>query len=584
MTLGRRSFLVATLALGVMLALRPAVARAVTAPDGFTATAVVSGLDQPTGAAFAPDGRLFVLEKAGAVRIWSPTTGLVNAPAITLPSCTASEMGLLGIAFDPAFTTNGFLYLYHSQPPGDDVRRCGEGSAAGRRNRVVRVTMTGDRADPASLTQIIGGLRTDNGNHDGGCLRIGPDGFLYVGVGDTGIGDGGPPGASRNPYAADVTAPEGKILRLTLDGSPAPGNPFVGRGGAADFVFALGLRNPFRFTFDQRTGLLWAGDVGQSTFEEIDTVRAGDDLGWPRCEGFQPAGACPGSVPPVYVYAHPEDGASVTGGVFYDGSHFDVAYRGDYFFGDYVLNRVWRARLGEARISFAGDPEVFLRDADGPTDFMVGPDGALYYVAINTSSIVRVTQDQTGSPDACSRALAGLAPRLVRRAGRRPTACLEVEACPAPAVPRGAVRTLSRACGSSPPAALCAGLGCATCQTATDLARCLASAAAGVATEAVQAAGSEADDRCARSVRRMAPLTASRRLRAVSRCARRGGTSCATETPPAPPSLGPACRKPSESLCRALACAPCGRTELRRCVDAAVAPPSDTLVRTLLGD
>jgi glucose/arabinose dehydrogenase len=578
----RRPLLAVSLALGIVQAVIPAVAPAVTAPDGFTASAVVTGLDQPTGAAFAPDGRLFVLEKAGAVRIWSPATGLAGVPAITLPSCTASEMGLLGIAFDAAFATNGFLYLYHTRPPGDDVRRCGEGSGAGRQNRVVRVTMAGDRADPASLTEIIGGLRTDNGNHDGGCLRIGPDGFLYVGVGDTGIGDGGRPGASTNPSAADVTAPEGKILRLTLDGSPAPGNPFAGRGGAADFVFALGLRNPFRFAFDPRTGLLWAGDVGQSTFEEIDIVRAGDDMGWPRCEGFQPAGACPGTVPPVYVYSHPEDGASVTGGVFYDGSHFDVAYRGDYFFGDYVLNRVWRARLDDTRTAFAGDPEIFLRDADGPTDFLVGPDGALYYVAINTGSVVRVTQDQTGSPDACGRALAGLAPRLVRRAARRPAAC--GDQCPAPAVPRGAVRTLSRACGTSAPAALCAGLGCGTCQTASDLASCFASAAAGVATEAVQAAGSDAGDRCARSVRRAAPLTASRRLRAVARCARRGGASCATQTPPAPPSLGPACRNPSESLCLALACAPCGRTELRSCVDAAVAAPSDTLVRTLLGD
>jgi hypothetical protein len=146
------------------------------------------------------------------------------------------------------------------------------------------------------------------------------------------------------------------------------------------------------------------------------------------------------------------------------------------------------------------------------------------------------------------------------------------------------VRSLSRACGTSPPAALCAGLGCATCQTPGDLAGCLASAAAGVATEAVQAAGSDPGDRCARSVRRAAPLTASRRLRVVARCARRGGTSCAAQVPPAPASVGPACRNPSTSLCLALACDPCGRTELRGCVDAAVATPSDALVRTLLGD
>jgi glucose/arabinose dehydrogenase len=577
----RRPAVAACLALlGV---LRPAAAAGVTAPAGFTAAPAVSGLAQPTAAAFAPDGRLFVLEKAGAVRIWSPATGLASEPAITLPSCTASEMGLLGLAFDPGFATNGFLYLYHSRPPGDDVRRCPDGSAAGRRNRVVRITVTGDRADPASLVEVLGGLRTDNGNHDGGCLRIGPDGFLYVGVGDTGIGDGGRPGASTNPYAGDLAALEGKILRLALDGSPAPGNPFLGRGGAADLVFALGLRNPFRFAFDRRTGLLWVGDVGQDTFEEVSIARAGDDLGWPHCEGFQPAGPCPGNtVPPVFVYPHPEDGASITGGVFYDGAQFDVAYGGDYFFGDFVLDRVWRARLDATRTAFATDPEVFLRDADGPTDFTIGPDGALYYVAFKSGSVVRVTQDHTGAPEPCGRALATAAPRLVRRAARRPTDC--AAGCPVPAVPRGVGRTLSRACGASPPAELCAGLGCATCQTTADLAGCLAAAAAAVATDAVRAAGSDATDRCTRSIRRMAPLTASRRLRAVARCARRGGAACVAEEPPVPPSLGPACRTPSPAVCVALACTPCGRTELRGCVDTAVATASDALARTLLGD
>src|SRR6185436_20286661 len=106
-----------------------------------------------------------------------------------------------------------------------------------------------------------------------------------------------------------------------------------GRGGAADFVFAYGLRNPFRITIQPDTGLLWVGDVGQVTWEEIDVVRAGDDLGWPQCEGFEPTATCPGgSVPPVHVYGHEGDGASVTGGVFYTGSQFAPAYRGSYFF------------------------------------------------------------------------------------------------------------------------------------------------------------------------------------------------------------------------------------------------------------
>src|SRR5262249_29627714 len=296
------------------LAGAPARAVAVTATPGFSAVPVVTGLNQPTGAAFAPDGRLFVLEKAGAVRVTTPSGVLAPAPLVTLPSCTDSEMGLLGLAFDPLFTSNRRLYLYHTQPPGGDVGRCAEGSRAGRRNRVVRVTVSGDRVDPASLVEILGGMRTDNGNHDGGCLRIGPDGFLYVGVGETGRGDGGGPGDSTNPYARDLASLEGKILRLGLDGGPAPGNPFLGRGGAADFVFASGLRNPFRFTFDARTGLLWVADVGQSTFEEIDIVHAGDDLGWPMCEAFAPSPPGPARTgPPIYAYAHTGAGWSVTG-------------------------------------------------------------------------------------------------------------------------------------------------------------------------------------------------------------------------------------------------------------------------------
>jgi glucose/arabinose dehydrogenase len=578
----RRRLLATSLRLGLLALTMPGSTLAVIPPAGFTATPVVTGLEQPTGAVFAPDGRLFVLEKAGAVRVWTSPGGLAAEPVITLPSCTASEMGLLGLAFDPAFASNGFLYLYHTQPPGGDVGRCAEGSAAGRRNRVVRVTVAGNRADPASLIELLGGIRTDNGNHDGGCLRIGPDRFLYVGVGETGVGDGGPPGRSTNPYARDLDALEGKILRLTLDGSPAPGNPFLGRGGAADFVFASGLRNPFRFAFDPRTGLLWAGDVGQETFEEIDVVRAGDDLGWPMCEGFQPAPPCPGgTVPPVHVYHAGPDGASVTGGVFYDGSQFDVEYRGDYFFGDFVMDRVWRARLDASRTAFAAEPEVFLRDAAGPVDFTVGPDGALYYVAFSADEVVRVTQAHAATSGACGRALATAAPGLVRRAGRQPAAC--ASDCPVPRVPRTIGRRLARVCGATPPPAVCAGLGCSACATSADLGACLASAAAAVATEAVRSVGSDATDRCTRAVRRSLVRTAAASLRDVALCARRGEDSCTAAA--SGRQLPRACRTPPPALCSALDCVPCTtRADVRACVGRAVVPPVDALARTLVGD
>jgi glucose/arabinose dehydrogenase len=568
----------------VLVAAMAGRAGAVTAPAGFTVAPVVTGLQQPTAAAFAPDGRLFVLEKAGAVRVWTPTGGLAAEPVVTLASCTTSEMGLLGIAFDPDFARNGFLYLYHTQPPAGDVRRCAEGSSAGRRNRVVRVTVSGTQADPASGVELLGGLRTDNGNHDGGCLRVGPDGFLYVGVGDTGRGDGGPPGASTNPYARDLNAPEGKILRLTLDGRPAPGNPFLGRGGAGDLVFASGLRNPFRFAFDPRTGLLWAGDVGQSTVEEIDVVRAGDDLGWPRCEGRLPAASCPGdTVPPVHTYGPRGNGASVTGGVFYDGLQFDVGYRGDYFFGDFIFDLVWRARLDPERTAFTSEPEVFLRDAAGPVDFTVGPDGALYYVAFSAGEVVRVTQDaHVAAPDGCGHALAAATPRLVRRAGRRPAAC--ATDCPVPRVGPVVARRVRRACGT-PRAEVCAALGCQQCASGDDLVDCLAAAAASVATDAVRAAGIDPRDPCSRRVQRVAPQLAGRRFAAVARCARDGGSSCTAEVPLPRARLGQRrCRTPPPTLCRTLACEPCDGRTLGACVGRTVAGPADALVRTLVGD
>ena len=137
-------------------------------------------------------------------------------------------------------------------------------------------------------------------------------------MGDTGIGDGGAPGQSTNPYSQDLGALEGKVLRLELDGSPAAGNPFIGTAGARPEIYARGFRNPFRMSFDPQTGRLWAADVGQATIEEIDIVQAGGNYAWPRCEGTLPAGCQqPGDIDPVFTYPHSGTGAlgnSVTGG------------------------------------------------------------------------------------------------------------------------------------------------------------------------------------------------------------------------------------------------------------------------------
>jgi len=308
---------------------------------------VASGLSVPTAVAFLPDGRMLVTEKGGALKL---VQGGSATTLTTLDVCTASEMGLLGIAIDPAYDANGFVYLYRTKPapplpPGD----CS--SSTGRFNQVVRVTMSGSTVVPGSLSELLTGIRTDGGNHDGGTLRIGPDGKLWVSVGDTGLGDGGPPGASTNPYAQDKNALEGKILRLELDGSPAAGNPFIGQPGTRPEVYAYGLRNPFRMGFDPQTGRLWAGDVGQSTIEEIDVVQAGGNYAWPHCEGTLPTGCQqPGDIDPVFEYPHSGAGAlgrSVTGGAF-AGPSFG-SYGGQYFFGDYTESKLYRAVPNAAR-------------------------------------------------------------------------------------------------------------------------------------------------------------------------------------------------------------------------------------------
>src|SRR5262249_28245772 len=185
---------------------------------GFQVTTFQGGLSTPTAIAFLPDGRMLITEKGGALKL---SDGTSASTLITLGVCTDSEMGLLGVAVDPNFSSNGFIYLYRT----DNSAGCG--SSTGRFNQVVRVTMgSGGTVSPASLTVLLTGIRTDLGNHDGGCLRIGPDGKLYASVGDTGLGDQVAPGNSTNPYAQDLSSLNGKILRLNLDGSIPADNPF----------------------------------------------------------------------------------------------------------------------------------------------------------------------------------------------------------------------------------------------------------------------------------------------------------------------------------------------------------------------
>jgi glucose/arabinose dehydrogenase len=363
-----------------------------TPPAGFSETLVTDDVSQPTAIAFLPDGRLLVTEKTGTL---VEIDGGVATDLVTIPVCSGSEMGLLGIAIDPDFGTNGFIYLYRTKPaPG------GCGSSTNRFNQVVRVTMAPDETVAlGSLVELLTGIRTDNGNHDGGGLRMGPDEKLYVAVGDTGLGDNqGGPGSSTNPYAQDLNALEGKVLRLNLDGSVPADNPFFGMPGVRQEIFAYGFRNPFRIGFDPTTGNLWLGDVGDLTFEEIDLVVSGGNYSWPYCEGVQPGGcAMPGDVPPVFTY--PRTGPTSFGRTVIGGAFAPAGFGGfdtHYFFADYIDGSIFRVPLNGARDDFAGTPTTFVSDAQGPVDVIFGPDGALYYVAINTGEVLRVAPDVVG--------------------------------------------------------------------------------------------------------------------------------------------------------------------------------------------
>lgn len=357
---------------------------------GFAETVFRGGFNAPTAIAFLPDGRLLVAEKAGALKL---TDGSTTSTLTTIPVCSGSEMGLLGVAVDPSFSTNGFVYLYRTKNTGT----CG--SSAGRFNEVVRITIgAGDTVDLMSLSVLVTGAQTDNGNHDGGCLRMGPDGKLYVGVGDTGLGDNqGGPGSSTNPYSQDLSVLMGKVLRVNLDGTAPADNPYFGQAGKREEIFASGFRNPFRFGFDPVSNALWVADVGDLTIEEIDIVTSGGNYAWPHCEGTLPASCeLAGDVDPIFTYPHSGGGAlgtSITGGAF-AGAAFGT-FGHDYFFGDYTGSRLYHAVPNGTRDDIA-TPDLFVDNAGGPVDIIFGPDGALYYISINTGEVRRVAPASPG--------------------------------------------------------------------------------------------------------------------------------------------------------------------------------------------
>src|SRR6266545_6250337 len=323
--------------------LTQAVGTATYSIPGFSDTAVVSGLSQPTAFTWTPDGRMLILEKAGRVRI--VVDGVLQGTAaldISASVDSGVEKGLLGICLDPGFAINGHVYLYYTNLVPQ--------------NRISRFTMSGDTLVPGTESVILDHIDATNGNHNGGHVAIGPDGKLWTAPGDSGTG-----GAKSQNLA--VGSFNGKVLRMELDGSPAAGNPFLADPTKEPRIWAYGFRNPWRFTFRPSNGSLYVSDVGQSTYEEIDVVTAGGNYGWPMAEGT--LGGCAGCIAPAFEYDHTV-GQAIIGGVFVTGGLYPAFLRGKYVFGDYVSSWIRYLEFSPGDAVVGGLQNFELRGGPGP--------------------------------------------------------------------------------------------------------------------------------------------------------------------------------------------------------------------------
>jgi glucose/arabinose dehydrogenase len=342
-------------------------ARAATLPAGFSETMIANGLSSPTAMDFAPDGRLFVCLQRGQLRVIK-NGSLLATPFLSLTVNFSGERGLLGIAFDPNFATNNFVYVYYTA------------TTPAIHNRVSRFTANGDVAVAGSEVVLLDLENLSATNHNGGAIHFGPDGKLYVAVGENAV-----PSNSQT-----LTNRLGKFLRINSDGTIPSDNPFFNTAtGVNRSIWALGLRNPFTFAFQPGTNRMFINDVGQSAWEEINDGIAGSNYGWSTCEGnCSPPNA--NFRNPLFQYAHSgassTTGCAIVGGGFYNPTtvQFPASYVGKYFFAD--LCNGW-IRVFDPSNNTAAD---FGSGVASPVDLKVANDGSLYYLAIGSSAVFRI--------------------------------------------------------------------------------------------------------------------------------------------------------------------------------------------------
>jgi glucose/arabinose dehydrogenase len=349
---------------------------AATLPSGFAETRVASGLSSPTAMAIAPDGRIFVAQQGGALRVVR-NGALLAAPFLTVSVNSSGERGLLGVAFDPAFESNGFVYVYYTT------------SASPIHNRVSRFTASTSNPDVAAAGSEVQLLNLPNlssaTNHNGGAIHFGTDGKLYIAVGDN----------ANTANSQPLTSPLGKVLRINPDGSIPSDNPFFSQTtGINQAIWARGLRNPFNFAVDRTNGRIHVNDVGQDTWEEVNVGAAGANFGWPQTEGPNPAGVA-GVTYPVHAYQNAGSNCAITGAAFYrpTTNGFPSDYAGRYFFGDYCGGFI--RMLSPPNFTTSAN---FASGISSLVDLQVHPDGALYYLARGGGELYRVTFTAVTAP------------------------------------------------------------------------------------------------------------------------------------------------------------------------------------------
>ena len=353
-----------------------------------------TGLTGPVDITNAGDERLFITERNGTIRIVNPDGSIepgefLDINNLTTGACSGGcEQGLLGLAFHPDFASNGFFYVNYTATGGGNTHVSRFSVSAGNPNA----------ADPSSEVLLLD-ISQPYGNHNGGGIKFGPDGYLYIGMGDGGSG-GDPQANSQNRQTF-----LGKMLRIDVDnGTPysiPADNPFVNDDETLDEIWSIGVRNPWRFSFDRITGDMWIGDVGQNAWEEVDFEPAGSaggiNYGW-RCREGQSdynTSNCPPTselTDPIHVYETSSafgQGCSITGGFVYRGCDYPEFY-GKYIYGDYCSSRIW-ALTPNGDGTFSNE-ELLNYDNNEISSFGEDSNGELYMAAIGEGRIYRVTE------------------------------------------------------------------------------------------------------------------------------------------------------------------------------------------------